>query len=214
MQTSISSNHSSERGGMTIVLALILLSAMTVGALALSQNSLREISITGNETTGRKAFEMADAGLDWVITWGGPKVPTQTETARKALQAGMQTVLDAIDRQDLAGSLVGTKDATLNTLGDGYISPTSGTARVYLSSLDGAMAASELFPSTANFKQTGSVIQPAFDLEVRYLGDMPDLNGGVRKRPFWLVRSVGRSNVGNTGQSFVSRRETFMEYNN
>jgi hypothetical protein len=205
--------RSSERGGITILLALILLSAMTVGALALSQNSLREISITGNETTGRKAFEMADAGLDWVITWGSPNVPLQTEPARKALQDGMRNVLNAIDRQDLASSLVGTKDSTLNTVGDGYISPTNGTSRVYISSLDGTLASSELFPSTANYQQTGSIIQPAFDLEVRYLGDMPELNGGNKKRPLWLVRSVGRSNMGNTGQSFVSRRDTFVEYN-
>ena len=149
MSTSHSSIRTSEQGGITILLALILLSAMTVGALALSQNSLREISITGNEATGRKAFETADAGLDWVITWGSPQVPTQVEPARKALQDGMKKVLDAIDRQDLAGSLVGSKDATLNTLGDGYISPTNGTFRVYVSSLDGTLAASELFPSTS-----------------------------------------------------------------
>lgn len=213
MNTSFPANRTGERGGMTILLALILLSAMTVGALALSQNSLREISITGNETTGRKSFETADAGLDWVITWGGPDVPTQTETARKTLQAGMKNILDAIDRQDLSGTLLGTKDATLNTVGDGYISPTSGTFRTYVSSLDSAMAGSELFPSTANYKQTGSVVQPAFDIEVRYLGEMPDLSGGTKRHSFWLVRSVGRANIGNTGQSFVSRRETFMEYN-
>lgn len=202
-----------ERGGMTIVLALILLSVMTVGALALSQNSLREIGITGNEATGRKSFEMADAGLDWVITWGGPSVPTQSEPARKALREGMKNILDAIDRQDLSGTLVGSKDATLNTPGDGYISPTNGTYRAYISSLDGTLASSELFPSTANYKQTGSIIQPAFDIEVRYLGEMPDLSGGAKKHYLWLVRSVGRANLGDTGQSFVSRRETFMEYN-
>lgn len=214
MPTSTSAIRSTERGGITIVLALILLSAMTVGALALSQNSLREIGITGNETTGRKAFETADAGLDWVITWGGPNVPAQTEPARQALQTGMTKVLDAIDRQDMAGTLVGSKDATLNTLGDGYISPTNGTYRVYVSSLDGTLASSELFPSTANYQQTGSIIQPAFDIEVRYLGEIPDLSGGTKKRPFWMVRSVGRSNMGNTGQSFVSRRETFMDFIN
>lgn len=213
MCTPFPAHRSGERGGMTILLALILLSAMTVGALALSQNSLREISITGNEATGRKSFEVADAGLDWVITWGGPNVPTQTETARKALQTGMKNILDAIDRQDLSGTLVGTKDATLNTAGDGYISPTSGTYRAYVSSLDGTLSGTELFPSTANYKQTGSVIQPAFDIEVRYLGDMPDLSGGTKKHSFWMVRSVGRANLGTTGQSFVSRRETFMEYN-
>jgi hypothetical protein len=202
-----------EHGGITILLALILLSAMTVGALALSQNSLREIGITGNETTGRKSFEMADAGLDWVITWGSPTVPAQTETARQALQTGMKNILDAIDRQDLSGSLVGSKDATLNTTGDGYISPISGTFRFYISSLDGAMAGSEIFPSTANYQQTGSIVQPAFDIEVRYLGDIPDVTGGAKKHSFWLVRSVGRANLTGTGQSYISRRDTFMERN-
>lgn len=212
MRTPAQAPRDRERGGMTILLALILLSAMTVGALALSQNSLREISITGNEATGRKSFEMADAGLDWVITWGAPYVPTQSETARKTLQEGMKHILDAMDRTDLESSLVGTKDATLNTPGDGFISPTNGTYRAYISSLDGTLAGSELFPSTANYQQTGSIIQPAFDIEVRYLGDM-DQGVGTKKPSLWLVRSIGRANLGNTGQSFISRRDTFMEYN-
>lgn len=203
-----------EQGGLTILLALIILSAMTVGALALSQNSLREIAITGNETTGRKSFETADAGLDWIITWGNPLVPTQTETARAALRNGMKTVLDAIDRQDLTSTLTGTKDATLDSAGDGYISPNNGSYRVYISSLDSTLAGSEIFPSTADYAQTGSIIQPAFDLEVRYLGDIPDQNGGGKKRNLWLVRSIGRSNLTGTGQSFVSQRETIMDYAN
>lgn len=211
MRISSRAPRSTERGGITILLALILLSAMTVGALALSQNSLREIGITGNETTGRKAFEMADAGLDWVITWGSPDGPLQTEPARLALQTAMSTILNAIDHEELTASLTGTKDATLNSPGDGYISPTSKTSRAYISSLDGTMAGTELFPSTANYKQTGSVVQPAFDIEIRFLGYIPDINGGSRLHPFWLVRSIGRANIGNTGQSFVSRRDTFME---
>ena len=201
-----------QRGGITILLALILLSAMTVGALSLSQNSLREIGITGNETTGRKSFEMADAGLDWLMTWAGPTVPIQTETARKALQDAMTFLPSAQDRQDIS-SFVGTQDATLNRPGDGYISPTNGTIRAYLSSLDSALASSELFPSTANYQQTGSIIQPAFDLEIRFLGYLPDQNGGSKLHPFFLVRSVGRANLSGTGQSFISRRDTFMESN-
>lgn len=61
-----------QRGGMTIVMALILLAVMSLAAFSLSRNAIRELSTTGHVIQGGKASEAADAGLDWFIVWSLP----------------------------------------------------------------------------------------------------------------------------------------------
>lgn len=201
MTTHAFQSRKKERGGVAILVALILLSIMSVAAFGLARNSLREIAITGNETVGRKAFEAADSGLDWVITWGNP-LAAPVSTAQTALHAQMNAVLDAIDNSSMR--VLGA-DATPNTAGAGNTSNVTGTYRVYL---DSSTLQSDLVASTANYKQS-SVVVPAFDLEVRFLGFYPGT-----KKSVWMVRSMGRANVGTTGQSFVSNREAILEYIN
>ena len=70
-----------QAGGITIIVALILVAMATVTAVGLSRTALRESLITGNESTGRKAFEMADSGLDYTITWAGNPYGTPNATA-------------------------------------------------------------------------------------------------------------------------------------
>ena len=198
MTTRAHQNRSGEQGGIAILVALILLSIMSVGAFGLSRNTLRDIAITGNETVGRKAFEAADSGLDWVIVWGNSH-STPVTTAQTTLRTQIDTILDAIDNVPLR--VVGT-DATSNTTGSGNTSSVTGTYRVYL---DSATLQSDLVASTANYKQVSSVV-PAFDLELRFLGFYPGT-----KKSLWMVRSTGRANIGATGQSFLSSREALVE---
>lgn len=201
MTTRAYQTRQGEQGGIAILVALILLSIMSVTAFGLSRNSLREIAITGNESVGRKAFEAADSGLDWVITWGHPGA-TPVSTAQTTLRTQMNAILDAIDNSSMR--VLGA-DATSSTAGSGNTSNVTGTYRVYLNS---ATLQSDLVASTANYKQS-TVVVPAFDLEVRFLGFYPGT-----KKSVWMVRSMGRANVGTTGQSFLSSREALLEYVN
>jgi len=200
MMTRTRTPHHPESGGLTILMALVMLVVVTVAALGLSRSSLREVLITGNESTGRKAFEMADSGLDYVISWGSPYANTAATPTAAALQTRMGSLVDAID---LPG------DAQT-----GFID-SSGTLRYKMLA---SAVGGDMTPSTSTYLQN-SVVTPAFDLEVRYLGQVPLQNtgsGGFIKsnRSFWLVHTTGRANIGDTGQSFISQREALVQYIN
>ena len=190
-----------ESGGLTILMALVMLVVVTVAAFGLSRSSLRGVLITGNESTGRKAFEMADSGLDYVISWGSPYANTAATPTAATLQTNMGNLLNAIDTPDAPGA-------------GGFIDP-SGTLRYKMLA---STVGGDMTPSPSAYLQK-SAVTPAFDLEVRYLGQVPLQNtgsGGFIKsnRSFWLVRTTGRANIGDTGQSFISQREALVQYIN
>lgn len=58
-----------EAGGITIIVALMLLVLLTVAALAMSRNSLREIVTSGFSRQGAMARNIADSGIEWSIHW-------------------------------------------------------------------------------------------------------------------------------------------------
>lgn len=188
----------SEAGGITIILSLILLSIMTVAAISVNRTSLRELAITGNESTGRKASESADSGLDWVITWSNPdaansilvstdpttgantsSVVSSTLTGAEGIvQAQMVKLLDAIGNTDLRTT---GDDPTPNSPAGtgpgsyGLLSNNNGSLRFFIRSGDYTSAtAPHLFQTgyvdgSNGFTQK-SVVAQAFDVEVRYLG--------------------------------------------
>ena len=59
----------SEAGGITIVVALMLLVLLTIAAVAMSRNSLREIVTSGFTRQGALVRNTADAGIEWAIYW-------------------------------------------------------------------------------------------------------------------------------------------------
>jgi len=59
----------SEAGGITIVVALMLLVLLTVAAIAMSRNSLREIVTSGFTRQGAMARNVADSGIEWGVYW-------------------------------------------------------------------------------------------------------------------------------------------------
>ena len=59
----------SEAGGITIVVALMLLVLLTVAAVAMSRNSLRDIVTSGFTRQGAMARNVADSGIEWSIYW-------------------------------------------------------------------------------------------------------------------------------------------------
>lgn len=59
-----------QQGGLTIIMALVLVGVMGAATFSLSRNAIRELSMAGTLIQGEKAAAAADAGLDWVIIWG------------------------------------------------------------------------------------------------------------------------------------------------
>jgi len=59
----------SETGGITILVALMLLVLLTVAAVGMSRNSLRQIVIASTVRQGAEVMNTADAGLEWTMFW-------------------------------------------------------------------------------------------------------------------------------------------------
>jgi len=225
---------------MVILVVFIILTVMTVGAIGLSQNSLRDLAITGNEGTGRKASEVADSAVDWVITWSNPNAGNQIVASTDALGNNTSTVVGStqsgaagIVQARMNSLLAAIGDSALRTAGDdpqpnspasgdyGLLSNQTGSLRFFLRSLDYTSAtAPELFQtgyttSGTTFLQP-SQVQQAFDTEVRYLGEsLASRSSGTRAKSsggLFLVKTIGRANIQGTSQSFVAQREVLVDY--
>lgn len=86
MQPSLTSPwQRTQQGGMTILVALMLLVLLTIAAVAMARNSLREIATTGFSRQGAMARNVADSGLEWSIHWmdmqNGAQAPSSSAAA-------------------------------------------------------------------------------------------------------------------------------------
>lgn len=61
-----------QAGGITIIVSLMLLVLITVAAMGMSRNSLRELAIAGTSRQGSMARNVADSGIEWSIYWMDP----------------------------------------------------------------------------------------------------------------------------------------------
>lgn len=89
-----------QQGGMTIIMALVLVAVLGAATLSLSRNVVRELSMAGTVVQGEKAAAAADAGLDWVITWGQGHVSDADYTAASPT-TGQKALVDGINNQML-----------------------------------------------------------------------------------------------------------------
>jgi len=110
-----------EAGGITILVALMLLVLITITSISMSKNALREAIITGVSRQGSQVRNIADAGLEWSIYWmtddpnglrpapgnttGAYAVQSTKSTLVKAQQTGMTT--GAITNDDMTLSASG-----------------------------------------------------------------------------------------------------------
>lgn len=225
MNRTLPTSRPQELGGIAILVVLVLLSIMTVAAVSVGSTSLREISITGNESVGRKAAEAADAGMDWTIAWSNPDATgASTGVAETSIQNAMRELKEAIGSQDAGTITVSSdplpSDAAGNDYTDyGILNKTTGNLRLFLRSGDKLYKDTSLFlskkGSNASFLQD-SVVEPAFDLEVRYLGPSMTLTASGTKTKnqggLFLIRTLGRANIGSTGQSFIAQREVLVDH--
>lgn len=87
-RTSRSPFHS-QAGGITILVALMLLVLLTVAAVGMSRNAFRETVISGTVRQGALSRNVGDSGIEWSIFWLYPNnstTPSVTAQALKNLQ--------------------------------------------------------------------------------------------------------------------------------
>lgn len=190
---SLSSFRVRQQGGLTIIMALVLVGVMGAATFSLSRNAIRELSMAGTLIQGNKAAAAADAGLDWVIIWGQGAVNEASFTS--ATPSSKETALLKMIKDTIA-STTGYPAATIIGVGDASMT------------LDHQGAAST--------KQD-------FDIEARFLGTLPAGRtgggssdnsgasggtkvGGATGEYFWRFLSTGRATP--TGAAtFQSQRE-------
>jgi hypothetical protein len=61
--------HDVQTGGITILVTLMLLVLITVAAMGMSRNALRELAISGTSRQGSMARNVADSGIEWSVYW-------------------------------------------------------------------------------------------------------------------------------------------------
>lgn len=102
-----------EAGGITIVVTLMLLVLLTVAAVAMSKNALREMIVSGTSRQGAEVRGLADSGLEYSIFWmiqERENRPTVSATATTGYP-GLINLMDKLrDQPELGGiyNLVGT----------------------------------------------------------------------------------------------------------
>ena len=80
-----------QTGGITILVTLMLLVLITVAAMGMSRNALRELAISGTSRQGSMARNVADSGIEWSVYWldqtnAASASATQTAIALKNLK--------------------------------------------------------------------------------------------------------------------------------
>ena len=69
MSDSTRTLRDSQVGGITIIVTLMLLVLLTVAALGMSKNAIRELAISGTSRQGSMARNVADSGIEWSVYW-------------------------------------------------------------------------------------------------------------------------------------------------
>lgn len=185
--------RSRQQGGLTIIMALVLVGVMGAATFSLSRNAIRELSMAGTIVQGNKAAAAADAGLDWVIIWGQ----------------------GAVNEASFNSATPSAKEkAFLKMIKDTIASSTGYPAVTIASGGDASMTLDQV--GTAKTRQE-------FDIEARFLGTLPvgrtgggssdnsgasggTKVGGATGEYFWRFLSTGRATP--TGAAtFQSQRE-------
>lgn len=203
----------SETGGVTIIVALVLVSVMGAAVFGLSRSSLRELAISGSVAQGTKADKAADSGMDWFMTWAHPDNVSAFAGVAGAEGALAQSLI-WIKRTDWLNYSYASLGANRSGLADW-------DRAVKLSS--DSIAGHMVFDTsqTAVVGQntgTGNAIVQKFDIELRFLGQRStggagDPSGGTDPKAkgtmdlLWQVTSSGRADVTGANISFVQRRE-------
>lgn len=169
----------SERGGITIVIALVLIVLMSLAAFSLSRNSIRQLASSGSILQGGKASEASDAGLDWFVVW------TSKENRELAYYSGSPSANKSLATAfyDLTKNLdaSGVNPAWYQNLSNDGLLASTDPARAWdmafaIRSDESQSATSDMvFNNNATGvlqagNSTGNPVVQRFDVVARYLG--------------------------------------------
>ena len=201
--SSHSSRRQAEQGGITIIVALVLIVLMSLAAFSMSRNSIRQLASSGSILQGGKATEASEAGLDWYIVWGG------AENQKAALAGGTGTgnyqLAQALyDMTHYPGITAGVPDWYTHLQSDGLLADSTSTrswdmAAGIKSSESNATTSDMVFDNTAGTvlqtkNNVGNPVVQSFDLTVRYLGTI---------QPALTTNQSGASGNTNASQNTV-----------
>ena len=85
--------HSPQTGGITILVALMMLVLLTLAAIGMSRNSFREIVNSGFSRQGAMSRQLADSGLEWSMYWISLANAPNATGAAASLNTEMNTLL-------------------------------------------------------------------------------------------------------------------------
>ena len=170
---SLPTSRESERGGVTIIVALVLVVLMSLAAFSLSRNAIRQLASSGSILQGGKASEASDAGLDWYLVWAG--ADNQTAALASGTASGNKNLAQAL--YDMTHY---PTDWYTHLSNDGLLASTDSTrtwdmAASITSSESDAATSDLVFDNTAgtvlqSTNSAGNPVVQSFDLTVRYLG--------------------------------------------
>jgi Tfp pilus assembly protein PilX len=111
--------RSTELGGTTILVALMMLVFITITAVGLSRNSFREVVTSGTARQGAMAQNVADAGIEYAIFWMDPGNANNAAapTSAKNLYTLTQNLLMNPGQAGLAWDATDASGATSYTAG-------------------------------------------------------------------------------------------------
>ena len=204
-----------QRGGIAILVALVLTLVMGAAALGLARSSIRELGITGTLVQGTKADKAADAGLDWFLTWSHPDNVAANEAATATAQGILAATLVGLRTQDFAAYAY-PPGVSLEA------SRPWDRAATITSPLPDAATNDMVFDATGaavrQSRTAGNAVVQKFDLVLRYLGahggtGAGNPSGGTDPRAagttdlLWQVTSRGSANLPAAGHAFTQNRE-------
>lgn len=176
---------SKQRGGITILVALMLLGLLTVTVIGLSRGALRETMVLAAARQAADIREVADTGVEWSVVWMDPKAwPTEYSKGETSCNPLIWKAMQFIENPAWGGQV---KDV-----------PSDATAKMLLPPRTGEV----------------SGIARKFDLQISYMGRLPITDTSqMDPRLFpllWMLRSQGSITLPGGGMTFRHNREAWI----
>jgi len=193
-----------ETGGITILVALMLLVFITLTAVGMSRNSFREVVISGTTRQGALARNLADSGVEWSIYW----MTMENASFAAGSSANLKTLKSTLlANPDLSGRSWDVMSS--NLAAPSSYDPQSATKAVTLTPITTA---------------SGTTVTQSFAIGLTSMGKLliTDMSQGVGSGAFapatgneskqapdlWAVRSDARVGVG--AVTFVHAKELWL----
>ena len=178
-----------QSGGITILVAMFLLVLLTIFAVSMSRNSLREVIISGTVRQGTEVRNVADSGIEWSCYWLTPDSAGLTkatpDTAAIAFTNQIKILSSTMDLSGVAKNISATGVMTR--------SESDGATRAFNLSL--IRMGKQQLDLTGGAPSTGAgAMTQAMPPEL-----MPDI---------WSIRSTGTLNV--ASMTFQHIREAWV----